>query len=115
MRDHRDAPGPETRSSVEVAARDGATVLILSGELDLEMATSVRLRFGDLDGDVDVDCSGLTFMDCAGVNLLSEMNRSCRARSAKLVVVNPPRRVTRLLALTRVDDVLDIRSQVLGR
>jgi len=102
-------------SSVEVEARDGATVLTLYGELDHWMATFVRRRFGDLEGDVDVDCSGLTFMDCAGVNLLSEMNQRCRARRAKLTVVNPPRCVTRLLGLTGVDGVLDIRCWVSGR
>lgn len=114
MRDHRDATGPATRSSVEVAARDGATVLILSGELDLEMATPVRLRFDELKGDVEADCAGVTFMDCSGVNVMIEMNQQCHARSAKLTVVNPPPCVTRLLSLTRLDGVLDIRSRVPG-
>jgi anti-anti-sigma factor len=71
------------------------TVMRLSGELDLYMVTAVRPRFPDLDGDVEVDCAGLTFMDAAGINLLLEMERLCDANGAKLTVVNPPRCVTR--------------------
>ncbi len=89
-------------------------MLILSGELDLEMATPVRLRFDELKGDVEADCAGVTFMDCSGVNVMIEMNQQCHARSAKLTVVNPPPCVTRLLSLTRLDGVLDIRSRVPG-
>lgn len=97
-------------NSVDVTARDGTTVVRLGGELDLCMATAVRSRFHDLDGDVEVDCAGLTFMDAAGINLLFEMERLCDANGAKLTVVNPPRCMTRLFSLARLDGVFDIRS-----
>jgi len=101
-------------NTVEVEVRDGVAVLTLCGELDLWMADLVRLRFDDLDGDVEVDCAGLTFMDAAGIRLLLEMDRNCRARGAKLVVVSPPRCVTRLLALVQLDGAFDVRSKVPG-
>jgi anti-anti-sigma factor len=75
------------------------------------MATAVRPRFDDPDGDVEVDCAGLTFMDASGINLLLEIERLCDANGAKLTVVNPPRCVTRLFSLAQLDGVFDIRSE----
>jgi anti-sigma B factor antagonist len=98
-------------NSVEVVAREGITVMRLGGEFDLLMATAVRPRLQALDGDVEVDCAGLTFMDAAGINLLLEMERQCGANGAKLTVVNPPRCVTRLFSLAQLDGVFDIRSE----
>jgi anti-sigma B factor antagonist len=98
-------------NSVDVTLRDGMTLMRLGGELDLHMATAVRPRFRELDGDVEVDCAGLTFMDAAGIHLLLEMEQLCHAKGAKLTVVNPPRCVTRLFSLARLDGVFDIRSE----
>jgi len=110
------AVGPCGRpNSVEVEARDGSAVLTLCGELDLWMADLVRLRLDELGGDVEVDCAGLTFMDAAGIKLLLELHRDCRARDSHLVVVNPPRCVTRLLAVVQLDGLFDIRTEVSDR
>ena len=89
----------------------GVTVLKLYGELDMAMAPIVRPRFVDLDGDIELDCAGLTFIDAAGIDLLVEMHRICLARGAKLTVVNAPRCVTRLLAVTQLDGVFDVRPR----
>jgi anti-anti-sigma factor len=102
---------PSLWNSVDVIAQAGITVMRLSGELDLYMVTAVRARFRDLHGDVEVDCAGLTFMGAAGINLLLELERLCDAKGAKLTVVNPPRCVTRLFSLARLDGVFDIRSE----
>ena len=96
-------------NSVEVEAVDGTTVLRLCGELDLAMATMVRPRLSHLDGDVTLNCAGLTFMDAAGINLFFEIDHLCGARGAKLTVVNAPRCVVRLLALVQLDGVFDVR------
>lgn len=101
-------------NSVLVTNTAGAAVLKLCGELDMAMAPMVRIRFAALDGDVELDCAGLTFMDCAGVSVFVEMNLLCTGRGAKLTVVNAPRCVTWLLALTNLEDAFDVRSEDAG-
>ena len=86
-------------------------VLNLRGELDLEMAALVRQRFDHVDGDVTLNCGGLTFIDAAGIKLLFQIDQLCIARGGKLTVVNAPRCVTRHLALVQLDGVFDVRSQ----
>lgn len=85
-------------------------VLALCGELDLEMARVLHPQLSHLDGDITLNCAGLTFIDAAGISLLVEIDQICVARGAKLTVVNAPRCVTRLLALVQLDGEFDVRS-----
>jgi anti-sigma B factor antagonist len=89
-----------------LVARDGAGRLRLFGELDASEVPRVRACLAGVDGDVALDCSGLSFIDAAGVGLFVELDTECRARGAKLLVINPSRCVTRLLELTGLDSVL---------
>ncbi len=83
----------------------------LSGELDKGMAEIVRGRLTGIDGDVELDCAGLTFMDSAGISLLVEIYHACVERGARLTVVKAPLCVTRLSAMTGVDRLFDVRSE----
>ena len=85
-------------------------VLALCGELDLAMAGVLHPQLSHLDGDITLNCAGLTFIDAAGIGLLVEIDQICVARGAKLTVVNAPRCVTRLLALVQLDGEFDVRS-----
>jgi anti-sigma B factor antagonist len=82
----------------------------VSGELDLAAVPALRHRLCTLDGDVHLECSGLTFIDASGVRLFVAIHQACERRGAKLVLVNPARCLTRLLALTRLDAVLTVRG-----
>ena len=97
---------------VQVARLDGTTTVTLCGELDLCTAPRVRLCFEDFEGDVRVDCAGLTFMDAAGVTLLLEMQQQCRLRGVKLIVMNPALCVTRLMSLVHLDDAFTVQCPV---
>ncbi len=83
----------------------------LHGELDTAMVPSVRKRLAGIEGDIELDCAGLVFIDSAGISLFVEMYHDCFSRGAKLSVVNAPRRVTRLLELTGVDRLFAVRSE----
>ena len=90
--------------------QDGPSRLRLIGELDLAAAPKLNARLARLDGDLDVECAGLTFIDVAGMRLLLGVHESCRSRGAKLTIVNPPQCVVRLAGLMGVDGPLDVRS-----
>ena len=62
-------------------------------------------------GDVEVDCAGLTFIDASGLRLFVALHNACQARGAKLSIVSPSRCVVRLLELTGLDAVLDVRAE----
>jgi anti-anti-sigma factor len=89
-----------------LVARDGVGRLRLFGELDAAVVPQVRACLVGVDGDIEIDCSGLSFMDAAGLGLFVELHAECRARSAQLAITNPSRCVVRLLELGGLDSVL---------
>jgi anti-sigma B factor antagonist len=84
-------------------------VLKLAGELDMATAPVVAARLDGLDGGVELECSGLTFVDSSALRLFLAVQRDCQSRGATLTIVNPSRPVMQLLALTGLDSVLDVR------
>jgi anti-sigma B factor antagonist len=53
-----------------------------------------------------LDLSGVTFMDCVGINFLLATRRRARLAGGWLQVINAARAVARIIALTRLQQVL---------
>jgi len=107
-------------SSAEPLGDDAAPLVVLLeppngvrllGELDVASVPDVWTRLDAGGGDVELDCAGLTFIDAAGLRLFVAAQAACEARGAKLSIVSPSRCVVRLLALTGLDAVLDVRAE----
>ena len=82
----------------------------LFGELDAAGVPELTDRLTSVDGDVILDCSGLTFIDSSGLALFVAVENQCRARDAKLAIVNPSRCVFRLLQVTGLTTLLGAQS-----
>jgi anti-anti-sigma factor len=93
---------------VEVEASSPAVVR-LHGELDLAGVPRLLSALACLDGDVELDCSGVDFIDAAGLGAFVRVHQQCSARGAKLVVVDPNRAVLRLMQMVELDTELHIR------
>jgi anti-sigma B factor antagonist len=93
---------------VEVEALSPAVVR-LHGELDLAGVPRLLSALADLDGDVALDCSGVDFIDAAGLGAFVRAHRQCAARGAELVVVDPSPAVLRLVQLVELDTELHLR------
>jgi anti-anti-sigma factor len=100
--------------NVAMTTTNGRASLTLSGELDVAMVPRVRSRLAGFAGDVELDCAGLTFIDSAGINLFVELHHDLAGAGAKLTLVNPPHCVARLLELTAVDRLVEVRSEATG-
>ena len=84
--------------------------LQLRGELDLAGVTEVWARLAGVSGDVELNGAGLTFIDASGLKLFVAVQARCRARGARLSIVNPSRCVIRLVDLTGLAATLDVRT-----
>ncbi|MGH3480128.1 MAG: STAS domain-containing protein [Nocardioidaceae bacterium] len=85
------------------------TVVRLIGELDLVGVPQVRSVLAGLDGDVELDCSGLDFIDAAGLRVIQEAHECCAVRGSKLVLVDPSPVVEHVLGIVELDTVLLIQ------
>jgi anti-anti-sigma factor len=85
---------------------DGRTIIV-AGELDIDTRDQLEAGFAKLalaDEDVRMDLSGVTFIDSTGLGALVGLTRRMSGVS-QIILVDPSEAVTRLLALTGVDEM----------
>jgi anti-anti-sigma factor len=92
---------------------NGTTVrLALAGELDIASAERVEreLERIELDGPATVvlDLRALTFLDSTGLRIIVAADARAREQSRRLVVIQGPDAVQRILHMTRLDERLEI-------
>lgn len=97
---------------IDVFAAGGRVRVAPVGELDLATAVALQDLLGELAADepdvLVLDLSGLSFMDCAGLRILLETQMRARQTGLLLSVVCGPGQVRRLLAMSGVDQGLEI-------
>jgi anti-sigma B factor antagonist len=97
------------RSGFAVVAGDGCLRLI--GELDVAGVLVLRARLQQMDGqNIVLDCSGLTFIDCAGLGALIGEHRRRTPADSGLTLVAPSRCLTRLLELTGAEGLFPVQT-----
>jgi anti-sigma B factor antagonist len=84
-------------------------VVKLTGELDIVGVPEVQSRVASMTGDVTIDCVDLTFIDAAGLGLFIELHQGCESRGVKLVLAEPPERMTMLLGITGLDALFNLQ------
>jgi anti-sigma B factor antagonist len=104
-------------TQVEIEQRDDVVVALLTGELDISVAETVRRKIGDAVPSsargVVVDMSGLDFMDSSGVSMLFALARQVGSHRQQLVVVAPTGRpVSRVLQIVEFDRAAPVREDL---
>ena len=74
----------------------------LQGELDLSIVPALEAFLADLDGNAQVDLSGVTFFDSSALRTFLTIRR----RNNHLRVVNPSKAVVKVLEITATLDYL---------
>jgi anti-anti-sigma factor len=108
----------ETSFAVSSAERDGATVIRVEGEVDMETCEDVRTelikcmihRTGS--GPLVLDLTGVTIFATIGLSLLIEARHRTERRGIGFAVVADRAPVLRPLAETGVGDLLVLRATV---
>lgn len=101
--------------TVDVNSRDGAHVVTLSGEIDLQTSPQVReavldsLRQG---GPVIVDMGGIAYIDSSGVASLVEGFQVARRQGVAFVLAAVSPAAMRVLQLARLDKVFSFQPDV---
>jgi len=62
--------GDAPLGSLTAVRRDGVVALVVEGEFDVNLSSPLAESVGDGSVDVEIDLSGVTFMDSTGIRLL---------------------------------------------
>jgi anti-sigma B factor antagonist len=97
-----------------------AVVVHADGEIDILTAPLLREQLqkaypaASPPQIVVADLTGVRFLGSAGLSVLLEADRTCRARSTPLRVVAPSPATIRPLRVTGIDRVLDVVESMSG-
>ena len=97
---------------LEVRSAGRATVIGVSGELDLASSPALQEeldRVAASDSEMlIIDLRGLDFMDSTGLSVLVRAHQRAEEQGRQLAMVKGPQQVQRLLSLTGVADRLTV-------
>src|SRR5438309_9156889 len=100
----------ETYLNVVVLDRRDATVLTVSGELDMASSPALDDVLGRIDSSsrrrTILDLDGLEFMDVTGLRVLLRAHERVRKLGGHLILINVRNGVRRLLTLSGATDLL---------
>ncbi|WP_405087336.1 STAS domain-containing protein [Microbispora sp. NBC_01389] len=99
---------------IRTTSSEAGLGLILSGDLDVSGAPEFRACLGQVigthrPGHVEVDLSGVGFLDCAGARSLVWADERVRSWGGSVTFRHPGRSPLRLLRLLGFDAALSIR------
>jgi anti-sigma B factor antagonist len=100
---------------LEVATSGGLAAVAVRGELDIHSAPELRAALvGVLDGGATklvIDLGGVAFMDSSGLGVLVGAHRRLDHLGSKLQLVGVQDPVARLLSVTGLTRVFDVRDE----
>jgi anti-sigma B factor antagonist len=92
---------------VRVAREPDATVVRLTGEVDLRTSPQLRGTFLELLDEqtprIILDLTGVDYVDSSGVGTIVELKRRAMRNESKVVLVGLQARVRSLFEITRLD------------
>jgi len=99
---------------IEQTVRGEGTRIVVQGEVDLytspELRSALMKAVPAAEARVEVDLSGVEYMDSSGVATLVEGFKSARENSKAFVLFMPSASVMKVLELARLDSVFEIES-----
>lgn len=103
-------PGPEAAepASVHVIVEQGRTVVVLSGEVDADLAADLADATTDAEAanqPIDIDAQHVTFIDSSGIAFLA---RIATRVQQPVRVLHAPDSVRFLLEVTRIRELLEV-------
>lgn len=98
---------------IERAGEQGRVIVKLQGEIDLATVEKVNQTLSEAltsASDVNVDLSGVSFLDSSGIRALVQAYRQAESAGARLYVTGAQDWVARVLEVTGVAGLLSPRD-----
>jgi anti-anti-sigma factor len=97
----------------DIQERGRQAYVVVDGELDVGTAPGLSGQLTPLaeaGRDLILDLAGLRFCDCAGLNLFLRAQKHATAAGGSLHLVAVTKQVSRLIAMARLSDVLQVTA-----
>jgi anti-sigma B factor antagonist len=101
---------PEFQMACEQDPLESRYVVTLAGEIDIATIPALREFVAALDGDVVVNCEGVTFIDSAGLGFFLSLHRDRQARGHHVALRRLSGNCYQLFELTGLTGYLDVEA-----
>lgn len=92
---------------VDVCVARGVCRLVLSGELDVETVAQLQEVVGKVgEHTLEVDLSGVSFVDSTGLKSLLDINNDWRQKGGRILILRPQPDVAEVMRLVGLDRLL---------
>jgi anti-sigma B factor antagonist len=100
-------------SETPLAITTTATGFAVTGEIDAHTASAIGQALDGSNGDgvVELDLSGVEFVDSSGLRALIEAHQRFEASGSSLRLVHPSPAVVRLFEISGVDDYFNVSGE----
>src|SRR5258707_10572576 len=88
---------------------DDPRLVKLRGEVDMASAPALADALRDAPGDIELDCTGLDFIDSSGISILVAAHQALEATGSRLTIHNLPKSSRRVFQLTGIDEFLHLQ------
>ena len=96
----------------DIVKREGATVVVLSGEVDLNHSPSLHAALAEIAGErpkrLMLDLNQVPYMDSSGLGTLVEVFRRVSSYKGKMVLFGLSSRVRSVFEITNLDKFFTI-------
>ena len=104
-------PGVMAQLTIDTQQRNGATHLVLAGELDIASTEGLDETLTTVEDEsplLVLDLRRVEFIDSTGIRALIAADARARSTGRRLVVVRGSQAVDRLFSVTQLDERLEI-------
>jgi anti-sigma B factor antagonist len=99
---------PEFHMSCEQDPKNSHFIVTLRGEIDAASVPALREFILALDGDVEVDCKDVTFIDSSGIGLFAAIHRHFEDNGRHVALRKLTGTCYRLFEITGLAGYLDV-------
>ena len=96
---------------IDVAERSGATVVAVSGDVDMQtapqLAEALQAVSSSANTSLVVDLSAVEFLDSSGLGVLVAAHRELSANGGRMKLVRPRPAINKVLTLTRLTEIIE--------
>ncbi|TYP58553.1 anti-sigma B factor antagonist/stage II sporulation protein AA (anti-sigma F factor antagonist) [Thermosediminibacter litoriperuensis] len=100
---------------VDVSVARGVCRVVLNGELDVETVPQLQEVVGTVrERTLEVDLSGVSFVDSTGLKSLLDINNDWRQKGGKMLILRPQPDVAEVMRLVGLDRLLEQNTAPVG-
>jgi len=96
---------------IDIGSAEGATVLVVTGELDLATAPKLRTALAEASGSVRLDLGAVTFLDSSAISVLVDAKQRLDKAGGALVLHSLAGQTRRVLEIAGLEDFFQLSDE----